>query len=317
MKKILIVIWLWILLLTLSFVGFIGFMVYIDSQNITNNDWVDQKYFKKVETIKENEGIYKNLWEFEVSHFEEKSVNEKIGNFSVFYPNVMETSDEKFPVIIMVNGTYTPASLYFPILEHLSSWWFVVIGNEDNLSGSWEATSLTLDYILNLNSHQDSIFYNKIDETKIGVFGHSQWWAGAINAVTKFQNSGKFASLYTASAASLDMARNNHWDYKIENIKIPYFMTAGTLKSDAWMIATKKSLNENFEKISSNKITIMARRKNIWHKDILEFADSYATAWFLLTLKDDENAKKIFLWEKPEIQNNPNWVDVKIKNEQL
>lgn len=317
MKKVLKIIFVIVILLILGLMWFIIFMNYIDNQNITNDDWAAQKYFEKVETIEENEGIYKNLWEFEVSHFEEKSGNEKIGNFSVFYPNTLKTSDEKFPVIIMVNGTYTPASLYFPILEHLSSWWFVVIGNEDNLSGSWETASLTLDYILKLNSRQDSIFYNKIDETKIGIFGHSQWWAGAINAVTKFQNSGKFASLYTASAVSTEMAKKNNWTYKVEKIKIPYFMTAGTLKSDAWMIATKKSLNENFEKISSNKITIMARRKNIWHKDILEFADSYATAWFLLTLKDDENAKKIFLWEKPEIQNNPNWIDVKIKNEQL
>lgn len=317
MKKVLKIIFVIVILLILGLMWFIIFMNYIDNQNVTNNDWVDQKYFEKVETIEENEGIYKNLWEFEVSHFEEKSDNEKIGKFSVFYPNTLETSNEKFPIIVMVNGTYTPASSYFPILEHLSSWWFVVIGNEDGSSGSWETTSLTLDYILNLNSRQDSIFYNKINETKIGVFGHSQWGAGAINAVTKFENSDKFTSLYTASAVSTEMAKKNNWTYKVEKIKIPYFMTAGTLKSDSWIIATKKSLNENFEKISSNKITIMARRKNIWHKDILEFADSYATAWFLLTLKNDENAKKIFLWEKPEIQNNPNWVDVKIKNEQL
>ncbi|WP_294188357.1 hypothetical protein [uncultured Clostridium sp.] len=78
----------------------------------------------------------------------------------------------------MVNGTGVPASKYKAIFEHLASWGFIVVGNEDGESWNGNSTSQTLDYILSLNDDVNSIFNKKINVDAIGVAGHSQGGVG-------------------------------------------------------------------------------------------------------------------------------------------
>ena len=138
-------------------------------------------------------------------------------------------------MIIITNASNTRARNIEAYLKHLASWGFIVVGNEDPQAGSGESTSKTLDYMMNID--KDSILYNKIDYDNIGSIGHSQGGAGAIRAVTKFDNSKYFKTLFTGSASYPLLAKNMGWEYDASEIKIPYFMTA-------WMLYQLKNDEE-------------------------------------------------------------------------
>lgn len=106
----------------------------------------------------------------------------------------------------MVNGTGVPASKYEAVLEHLATWGFIVIGNEDASSWDGVSSSASLDFLLTLNDSPDSVFYQKIDTNNIGIAGHSQGGVGAINAASVFENSDIYGSVYVASATWIDIA---------------------------------------------------------------------------------------------------------------
>ena len=52
--------------------------------------------------------------------------------------------------------------------------------------------------------------------------------------------------------------------------------------------------------LPSSTFAIMARRKEADHRDMLEYADAYMTAWFLMTLKSDQEAQNVFIGENAE-----------------
>ena len=166
-----------------------------------------------------------------------------------------------------------------------------------------------------MNNNKESIFYNKLDIENVGISGHSQGGVGAINAVTNFENSKIFTSIYTASTTSLELANALQWDYDVSKIRIPYFMVAGTGKIDSETIAPLESLIKNYENLNEDIKAIMARRKNVDHGDMLIYADSYMTAWFRYTLMNDKEASKVFCGDSSEIvQNTDIWQDVRIRN---
>ena len=227
----------------------------------------------------------------------------------------MQTSENKYPLVIMANGTGVPASKYQPVFEHLASWGFIVIGNEDASSWDGESSAATLDFILRENGDENSIFYGKVDTDNIGIAGHSQGGVGAVNAVTAQSNGDMYKAMYTASTTHLALADALGWTYDVSDVKIPYFMTAGTLQADAGNekdtgIAPIWSLKENYDSITADVMKIYARRIGVDHGQMLSHADGYMTAWFMYHLHGDEEAAKVFLGENAEILENTNWSDV-------
>lgn len=222
---------------------------------------------------------------------------------------------------MMANGTGVPASKYKAIFKHLASWGFIVVGNEDGSSFSGESSSKSLDFLLQMNEDQNSIFYQRIDTENIGIAGHSQGGVGAINAVTNQENSYCYKAMWTASATHIALAQGLQWSYDVSKVSIPYMMVAGTKQMDAGDgiegsstvgIAPLFSLQENFDAISDDVPLVMARRKNKDHGDMLRYADGYMTAWFMYWLQGDEEAGKAFFGENAEIQTNANWQDVTV-----
>ena len=276
---------------------------------------ISSTYFNKIITSGVLENKYTGYGEYTVNSLEIDSNEELFNKYKIWYPEeVEEKSDKKYPVVLFVNGTGVPYSKYVATFEHLASWGFIVIGNDDANTATGESSSITLNYILSLNDNKESIFYNKLDIENIGISGHSQGGVGAINAVSNFENSTRFTSIYTASTTSLELANALKWNYDVSKISIPYFMVAGTGKSDSETIAPLDSLIKNYENLSDNIKSIMARRKNVDHGDMLIYADSYMTAWFRYTLMNDKEASGIFGGDSPEIlQNTDNWQDVRIK----
>ena len=276
---------------------------------------VSNNYYNEVKAVGILERKYTQKGDYDVNFIEYDIINKNIDKYKIWYPAELESQSNTYPVVIMANGTGVPASKYKAIFEHLASWGFIVVGNEDGESWNGNSTSQTLDYILSLNDDINSIFNQKINIDAIGVAGHSQGGVGAINASTNFENSKLFKSIYTASTTHSELAAALKWPYDVSKINIPYFMVAGDGKIDSETITPLSSLEENFNLLPDNIIKIMARRKNTDHGEMLANADGYMTAWFLYTLINNEEASTIFLGDMPELLNNTNnWQDTVINN---
>lgn len=304
--KVLVVICCVIGVLTISV---IGLLIWLSKQSA-----VKEGYYEKVTTSMPLEQKYTAKGIYEVSYVEYDADDDKIGRFKIWYPTEMEDAEGTYPLVVMANGTGVPASKYEPIFDHLASWGFIVIGNEDGESWDGTSSSESLDFMIECNGNNSSIFYQKIDMDNIGIAGHSQGGVGAINGVTEYENGVYYKTIYTASTTYHDLAVALNWEYDVSKINIPYFMVAGTKSVDAGNgtdsgIAPLWSLQENYKQLSDEIVKILARRTETDHGEMLANADGYMTAWFLYQLKEDTEAGNIFNGENAEILNNSNWQD--------
>ena len=87
-------------------------------------------YTQKVKTGGEIEAKYLAMGSHEVEHLESVTVS-SLEKFEVYYPKDIDKMG-KVPVVIFLNGTGTPASKYPALQEHLASWGFITIANEEN-----------------------------------------------------------------------------------------------------------------------------------------------------------------------------------------
>lgn len=288
---------------------------HVDSQK----PWLERDYYAQFQSASQKERKYTGLGEYAVSSEIVKSEDKAIGNIRIWYPSEMENSQSKYPLIIAVNASNMAALNYEPYFERLSSWGFIVAGNDDRQSGTGLSASQTLDYMLEQNGHADSVFFERIDADNIGIVGYSQGGAGAIRAVTEFENSNQYKTIFTGSAAYAYLAQM--WGgYDAAKVSIPWFMTAGTGQSDdagvsdptsEWAgVAPLSSLVENYNKMSNKVFKLRARVAGAEHEDMQKKTDGYMTAWMLYHLKGDEDAGKAFIGENAEILNNANWQDI-------
>lgn len=277
---------------------------------------VKEDYYTEFSSSAPLEQKYSQLGEYEVSSFDDPSDNEAIKKVRFWYPSELENSDKKYPVIVVVNASGTPAFKYEPWFKRLASWGFIVVGNEDPQAGTGETTSIMLDYLLNLP--QDHKLNGRLDTENVGIVGFSQGGAGALAAVTMYDNGTAYKTIFTGSAAYPFLAGG--WNYDVSKIKIPYFMAAGTGATDDKGVAdiTKEyagvaplaSLIENYEAISGDVLKVRARATGAEHEDMLARSDGYMTAWMLWQLCGNEETAAVFTGENAEILHNNNWQDV-------
>jgi pimeloyl-ACP methyl ester carboxylesterase len=240
------------------------------------------------------------------------------GTTAVWYPQQLETGDKRYPMVLVVNASNSPASTYEPFFERLASWGFVVVGTEEPQSGTGEAASIALDTILEAPS--DTVLFDRIDADNVGIVGYSQGGAGALRAATEFDNGAVFKAIFTASAPYPVLAENLGWGYDISRLGIPYFMTAGTGSSDDagvkdvseefGGVSPLSGLVENYDAMTDDVLKIRARVAGAEHDEMLTLTDGYMTAWMLYQLKGDTTAGSVFIGEDAELLANTNWQDV-------
>jgi hypothetical protein len=278
---------------------------------------VKDDYFKDFLSFAPLELKYSQTGEYEVSTLADPSDNDRIKKVRFWFPAELADNSRRYPVIVVVNASGTPASSYEPFFPRLASWGFVVVGNEDGQTGNGKTASITLDFMLNVPS--DSVLAGKIDYNNMGIIGYSQGGAGAICAVTNYENGAYYKAMFTGSAAYPTLARNMGWEYDISKVTIPYFMVAGTGKSDDsgsdpetsfGGVSPLSALTSNYNSISDDVQKVRARAVGAEHEQMLMRSDGYMTAWMLYRLTDDEEAAKVFAGDNAEILHNNNWQDV-------
>jgi hypothetical protein len=105
--------------------------------------------------------------------------------FDIWYPTQLGNKGLRHPIITFGNGTNAVPSNYAYLLSHLASWGFVVIATENKNTGTGSDILVAANYLVREESTASSIFFHKLDTSKIGAVGHSQGASGSLNAMMK------------------------------------------------------------------------------------------------------------------------------------
>lgn len=306
MKKVIKIILIAVLVIAVLVVGGLIAFVLIAHERETN-------YTKYTETSGEIEKTYAALGNYEVSYEEYDANDNVIGKYAIWYPEELESRDEKYPVVIWANGTGSTSATYKSFLEHLSSWGFIAVGNDDKDTRTGASLEETIKFLMDENGNKESVFYQKIDLDNIGIGGHSQGGPAVFNMVTNQEHGYMVKALYAASATSSYHTEiyGDGWEYDISKINIPVFLSAGTGSWDAGSATSKEqvnddksgiaqgicplwSLKENYNLLSETTDKVIARKKNTDHGDSYKQFDGYMTAWFMYYLQNDNKAGTAF-----------------------
>ena len=125
------------------------------------------EYWKEINPGGEIEKKYISLGEHIPKKLEIDINDNNAIKYTITYPEKLLSSQNAWPLIIVVNGSNDTTSSHYNFNFHLTSHGFIVVGNEDKAAGSGETTSKMLDYVLNLNKDKSNILYNKIDIQKL------------------------------------------------------------------------------------------------------------------------------------------------------
>ena len=231
---------------------------------------------------------------------------QSLDGIHMFLPDTVHKAP--LPTVVMVNGTGLKALHYRPVFEHLASWGFVVIGNDDSNAWNGRSALVSLDKAIFQNSIVSSPLYQRIDLDRIGVVGHSQGAMGAINAATEDD---RFKVLYAASCPQKSLAKKLGWSYSMKTISIPTMLVAGTEWIDRH-ISPLDSLLLLAEELPNTTPMLLGRLKGVEHRYVLHEGDAYMTAWLRHFLANDADAAAALASDNPEILNNPRWQNVNI-----
>ena len=249
--------------------------------------------------------------QYQVELFTQEDSDERIKLLQVYYPADLKTSQKKWPLVLMANGTGIRASKYKAIFRHLASWGFIVVGNEDEWTWDGKSISKSLDMMLRATTDSSSLFYQKVDTASIGLTGHSQGGMCVYTAASLFENSRLYKALCTQSGTATMLVDSLGADF-LKDIKAPMLLMGGCGDFDAKALCKLDELQKSYEGIGSEQ-RIMGRIKGTDHGDMLPRGDAYMTAWMRYWLCGDSEARKCFVGRKAEILSNNRWQNVERK----
>lgn len=272
---------------------------------LSTRPFVPNNYTKTVDTGGEIEAKYLSTGVHEVKYMEAKAPGDW-KKFEAFYPAGLERGEDTYPVVVFANGTGVAASKYQALFKHLASWGFVVLGNEDPSTCTGASAEATLIWLLEQNGDPDSIFYQKVDTSRIGISGHSQGGVAVFNAVSEQPHGELYTCAVSLSPTELALATAIGLNYDPRKMSAPTLILAAP-END---VITPDGVRSLSDVIPAG--TVAALRSSMDHGKMLYSADGYVTAWFMWQLQGDQDAAKAFVGENPEILSNAMYQDVMI-----
>jgi fermentation-respiration switch protein FrsA (DUF1100 family) len=101
---------------------------------------------------------------------------------TLYYPSDLGVGGTQHPILIWGNGTGATPESYDAQLRHFASWGIVVAAANTTQAGSGSEMLAGGRFLIAEDQRAGSVFYGKIDETKVAAAGHSQGGGGAIAA---------------------------------------------------------------------------------------------------------------------------------------
>ena len=259
---------------------------------------VPKDYTKTVETGGEIEAAYMAAGQYQVKHIEAEAPGDW-KKFAAYYPAGLEETESTFPVVVFANGTGVGASRYKALFQHLASWGFIVLGNEDPSTCTGASADATLTWLLEENDDPDSVFYQKVDAGRVGISGHSQGGVAVFNAVSQQPHGEMYACAVSLSPTDWELATAIGLNYEPSKMSVPTLILAAP-ENDVIAPEGVKALSGAIP-----AETVAALRSGADHGKMLYCADGYVTAWFMWRLQGDQDAAGAFLGAGAEILSNP------------
>lgn len=217
----------------------------------------------------------------------------------VYYPAMLENSDKQYPILAWANGTMCTPDLYTDLLKQIAEGGYIVIANFETMAADGNAQIESINLMINENNNSDSVFYGKVNTSKIGVIGHSQGGRSSVNAAVKDSR----------IKCVLSIAGSN-FPEEAQPLKTPTLFMAGTkdmiVDPAAWIIPAYEICNAP---------AVYASLNGAVHTTPCSDASKYshyAIKWFDAWLKGDSNAKAIFQ-NGGELSKDTSWVDYACK----
>jgi pimeloyl-ACP methyl ester carboxylesterase len=237
------------------------------------------------------------------------NVSDANGSYVLYYPTNLGAGGVHHPIVTWGNGTNATPSNYTGVLQHLASWGFAVVDSTSTATGSGVEVLNGAKYLVARNTDPSSIFYGKLDTTKVAAAGHSQGASGAANATVL--SNGLITSTVTFNLPDPVWVSSQHvtnWSAITHPI---LFMTG----SSDWLISTTSGQTGYYSGIAGP--AAKASLKNADHNTIQGAGGGYLgylTAWLRYTLQGDTNARGAFVGNPPELNTNTNWANQAEKN---
>lgn len=273
-------------------------------------------YNKPTAAILPIEKKYQNNGANEVSTVEFASQNDTIEKLVVAYPTTLMSSSERWPLVMTCNPSNTTGEFMMPVMKHLASWGFIVVGNMDKQTGTGHTMSITLDQFIALGETHGNLFYNKIDTARIGLMGFSQGAFGSLMAITKYANGNRYKALYLGSCPQPLLGHNMGWgDINYSQLHTPMLHLIGNGFIDRKTICPPDTLSMIFDQLLPSDLpAATGRRINKDHDKIAGEGDPYMTAWFCHWLLGDPEAAKAFCGPNAELLHNERWNQTQVRN---
>jgi len=229
--------------------------------------------------------------------------------YKLYYPTNLGAGGFHHPILTWGNGTNATPDNYTGILTHLASWGFVVVASTSGQTGLGTEILNGASYMVSENSNSSSIFYQKLDTTKVGALGHSQGAGGALNAT--FNSGGLITSTITVA-----LPDPFWWTTPVPNMaNFPTSARIFFIRGTSDFLATESAAVNWYTPVRGG--AAKAAQKSAGHNEVQSSTTrlkGYIAAWMLYTLEGDTTARGAFAGSSPEINGNTAWQNAAEKN---
>ncbi|WP_406231400.1 hypothetical protein [Nocardia sp. NBC_01009] len=251
--------------------------------------------------------------------------------YDVWHPTDLGAGSAKHPIVVWGDGTKAVPSQYAYLLRHLASWGFVVIGTENQQTGSGSDILGSLSYLKGLAADPASMFFGKLDTAAAGAMGHSQGASGVLNAMVASEGAIKTAvpieipaQLWCSSGTTCaDSRKLTSGSVFFVNGSADRFISPST-QALPWQAVGLQSNQAYYEATATSVPKVWATLNGPDHNDVQGRPDcaqastpctsgvygylGYPTAWMMAQLRDDAEARDAFRTGTGEfLAPAPNW----------
>jgi hypothetical protein len=230
--------------------------------------------------------------------------------YVLFYPKELGKNGIKHPIVSWGPGAVENAGIFTTLLNHLASHGFAVISYDATPQGQELITGL--EWMLAENDKADSVFYKKLDTSKIAVGGHS---AGSL-ATFVVGGDKRITTTMHISGGTFDP----HTD--INNLHAPALMICGEAGGDGLLAGDLANPNCQIDFDNAKVPVFYGVTKGAAHMTPTEVGDAAIrvhqlgamAGWLRWQLTGDQSQKKTFVGDACTLCSDPAWSSVKQKN---
>ncbi|MEU7837869.1 MULTISPECIES: alpha/beta hydrolase [unclassified Nonomuraea] len=229
--------------------------------------------------------------------------------YKLYYPADLGAGGVKHPIITWGNGTGAVPTQYSGLLNQLASWGFAVVASTDTTTGTGSEMIAAAQYLIARNTDSSSVFYGKLDVTKVGAVGHSQGAGGSVNTATK---SGGLIDTVVPIALPAPIWVGSGDKFYVDQLACPVLFVSG---ANDTLISPNSALQTYYGQVPG--AAAKAQLKGADHNTIQGTGGGflgYVTAWLMYQLQGDTYARGAFAGTTPELNTNANWQNQVEKN---